>query len=156
MNFEETGNKVPVTVDELMKFSEQKLAEFDQQVSKSKSIPSPNPYTDPIIYKTKDGKTIMVPTEIQKQAVNDWYKKTGRNVPIMQQTNQEMEQVIKPKKFPQKKVVYVYENGTDLVKLGILIFAAVLALYLFFKMDNKQTSSPYNINTEQLRYVLAK
>lgn len=155
MNFRETGNKVPVTVDELINFSERQLGEFDALVSQSKSIPSQNPYTDPIIYTTQEGKTIKVPQEIQKEAVNNWYNKTGRNVPVMQQSNQEVvQEEMRPKQLPQKKVVYVQENGNDLVKLGILIFAAMLALYLFIKMGKE--SAPFGVTDEQLRYYLTK
>ena len=156
MNFKETGNKVPVTVDELIRFSEQQLGEFDALVSQSKAIPSQNPYTDPIIYTTQEGQTIMVPQEILKLAVNNWYNKPGRNVPVMQQTNQEVvQEEMRPKKLPQKKVIYVQENGNDFVKLGILIFAALLALYLFVKMG-KTESAPFGVTNEQLRYYLTK
>ena len=164
MSFQETGNKVPISADELSNYVTSQLQEFDLTISKKKTIPEFNPYIHPIIYKTKDGKTIKIPEGIQKQAVDLWYQKTGKNIPLMQQMQQQPQP--QPQPQPQqeiqsqemqlpKKVIYVYENDTSLIRLGILIFAAVLALFLFFKMNNS-SSSPFNINTEQLRYYLTK
>ena len=158
MNFQETGNKVPISGEELINYVQHQLGEFDVQSSQQKTIPSFNPYSQPIIYKTKDGKTIRIPDEIQKQALDLWYQKTGRNVPAMQQVQQvqqiqPMEQQEERAPKP-RKVVYVYEKDDSIIKLAILIFAAVLALYLFFKM-NKSTSGA-RVNTEQLRYYLTK
>ena len=162
MSFQETGNKVPISADELSNYVTSQLQEFDLTISKKKTIPEFNPYIHPIIYKTKDGKTIKIPEGIQKQAVDLWYQKTGKNIPLMQQMQQQPQPQPQPQQEIQsqemqlpKKVIYVYENDTSLIRLGILIFAAVLALFLFFKMNNS-SSSPFNINTEQLRYYLTK
>ena len=153
MNFKETGNKVPISGEELINYVQHKLGEFDAPSSQQKSIPFINPYSQEIIYKTKDGKTIKIPEEIQKQAVDLWYQKTGKNIALMQQIQPLQPEI---KSSPQKKVVYVYENDDSLIKLAILIFAAVLALYLFFKMNGQSSASPFGVNTEQLRYYLTK
>ena len=162
MSFQETGNKVPISTDELIKYVHFKLIEFDAIVAENKSIPSFNPYVHAIIYKTKDGKTIKIPEEIQKQAIDLLYQQTGKNI----QTSQQMPQVPQAQSMQpmqpmrrrklQKKVIYVYEEDNNPIKLGILIFAAVLALFLFFKMNSDAKSSPYNVDTEQLRYFLTK
>jgi hypothetical protein len=159
MSFRETGNKVPISTEELIKYVHFRLLEFDAIVSEQKSIPSFNPYVDEIIYKTKEGKTIKIPVEIQKQAIDMLYQQTGKNIPTSQQMPQtQPRQQMKPTRRPklQKKVIYVYEEDNNPIKLGILIFAAILALYLFFKINSDSQSSPYGVNTEKLRYYLAK
>jgi len=151
MNFKETGNKVPVTSQELIMFCQAKLAEFDESVSANKTIPLVNPYTDKMLYATKEGKTIMIPQEIQKQAVNFWYEQTGRNVPLMQQTNPEASntQIIIPKEKP------IVKEERDYIKLAILILAAMLALYLFIKIGNK-SDVKFGLEPQRLRYYMTK
>jgi len=157
MSFQETGNKVPISTEELIKYVQFKLSEFDIIVTNQKSIPPFNPYVDEIIYKTKDGKMIKVPEEIQKQAINIQYQQTGRNIPQAQQMPQTQMQMKPMRRHKlQKKVIYVYEEDNNPIKLGILIFAAILALYLFFKINSDSKSSPYGVNTEKLRYYLTK
>ena len=151
MNF--TGNKIPVTSQELIMYCQHKLAEFDESVSSNKTIPLINPYTDKIVYVTKEGKTIMIPQEIQKQAVNFWYEKTGRNVPLMQQTNPDAHND-KMMLRPRRK--HIIREQKDYVRLAILVFAALLALYLFFKMSNKHNDVKFGMDPERVRYYLAK
>jgi hypothetical protein len=149
MNYKETGNKIPISVPELIDFAHQKLAEYDSAVSTNKSISFQNPYSEPIIYPTKDGKTIMVPNEIQKQAIDLWYNKTGRNVPVMQQIPQN-EQIVEQ---PKQEVIYVYEDGNDIFKLAILIVAALFALYLFFNMRETSGSS---MSMDKVKFYLVR
>ena len=81
MNYQDTGNKIPVPVQELTAYVQKKLAEYDQlnllQISPHGSIDSllndkPNPYNDTIIYMTKDGRLIKVPKDIQNIAIDLW------------------------------------------------------------------------------------
>jgi|LakMenEpi03Aug12_release.lakeMendotaPanAssembly.Ray.scaffolds.fasta_scaffold295451_2 hypothetical protein len=152
MDFRETGNKIPISSDELINYAQTLLADFDTKISTNKSIPSVNPYVQPLIYKTNDGKTIRIPDEIQKQAVHIWYQKTGRNVPVMQQINQDYKEA--PTIDQKQKVVYVYENSDNYINIGILIIAAVLALFLLFKITGNTGHRSFNITSEQIRYYL--
>ena len=49
MSYQITGNKIPVTKDELINYIHEQLAFYD--VGKLKDM---NPYTEPIIYITKE------------------------------------------------------------------------------------------------------
>ena len=137
MNYQETGNQIPISQQELIIFVHSKLEDYDRKVSVLKMPTSPNPYTDPLIYTTKEGKTIKIPEEIQKQAVHDWYRQHGTNVPVMQRTPDIPPQLDKNQRQPRKAVMYVYEDGYDWVKITILVVAAIIALYLFFQMNKK-------------------
>lgn len=88
--YQETGNQVPVTVDELKECVNLKLAEFDSQPDKAGLQ---NPYVNDIIYQTKNGKTIKVPKNIQLDVVNDWVEKKKQ---AGQEQAQEMQPDIPP------------------------------------------------------------
>ena len=134
MNFQETGNKIPVTAQELIDYVQQLLEKHDTDISTNKVLPNFNPYTNPIIYNTNDGKTIKIPEEIQKQAIDLWYQKNGTNVAVMQQVqpqqiyNQYTEQTVDENKN---------RENTDYFTLFILIIGLVFALYLLYNMNNK-------------------
>ena len=82
MNYQETGNKIPVTVQELIGYVQKKLSEYDQlnllKVSSYGNIDSlllnqkPTPYKDYIIYMTREGKLIKIPEQIQNMAIDLW------------------------------------------------------------------------------------
>lgn len=115
MNYRETGNKIPISEIELSDYVRYKLQEFDDNPDIS-----PNPYTQPIIYKTKDNKVIMVPTDIHEKVLNKWHNNNNNT------------------KQPPK-AIYVYEKN-DWVKLGLLILAAMIALYFFYDIGHKTQS----------------
>ena len=92
MEYQETGNKIPISAQELVDYVKQQLAIHDASIASNQTLPDYNPYTHPVIYKTKDGKTIMIPDEIQKQAVSQWHDQNGTNVPVMQQVAPESQQ----------------------------------------------------------------
>lgn len=137
MNYQETGNQVPISQQELIIYVHQRLEDYDRKVSVLKTPTSPNPYTDPLIYTTKEGKTIKVPEEIQKEAVHEWYRQHGTNVPVMQRTPDIPPQLERPHR-PKKAIMYVYEDGYDWVKISILATAALIALYLFLQMNKNK------------------
>ena len=70
--YKETGNKVPLPMDELINFAQEKLQDFDRLVEATQSRPERSPYNSPIIYTTKEGKLVQIPEYIQQQAVNLW------------------------------------------------------------------------------------
>jgi len=112
MSYKITGNKIPVTKDELINYTHKQLQLYD--TGKLKDI---NPYTQQVIYITKDGKMIQVPQDIQKEAVASW--KPQARMPVMQ---------------IKKEVDEEAGTGqTDYLTIGILILAAILAIYLFNK-----------------------
>ena len=108
MSYQITGNKIPVTKDELIIYMKEQLSAFDSGMSKNT-----NPYTDAIIYNTKDGKMIQIPQEIQKEAITLW--------------NQQ------PKKFNLPMNENDDNDKPDYITIGILILAVILAIYLFNK-----------------------
>lgn len=155
MNYKETGNKVPISSEELMNHVHSKLALYDRHIAITKVPSTPNPYTDPIIYKTAGNKVIRIPDDIQKMAIHIWYQRNGTNVPAMQQPPSEQVQVKRTN--PKKKTVYVYENGYDNVKLIILVATAIIAAYLFMQMrKNAMSSDSFMTNNNTMRYYLAR
>lgn len=156
MEYQETGNKIPINAHELTDYVKQQLASHDAFVSGNKTLPEFNPYTHPIIYKTKDGKTIMIPDEIQKQAISQWYQEHGTNVPVAQYLPQETTQVVK---LPQgkPKIEYVDDDNGDYMRLGLLIFTVFVALYLFYKWGhNTSPSSGSGMSYDQIRAYMMR
>src|SRR5689334_21468905 len=100
MSYKQTGNKVPVTREELINYTHKQIHAYD--VGKLKDM---NPYTEPIIYVTKDGKMIQVPQEIQKEAVASWHQQPRLQMP---------ERMPMPKEEPE-------QGHTDYLTIRILI-----------------------------------
>ena len=128
-NYKETGNKVPVTMDMLISKCHALIAEYERTVSQQSNRPPFNPYMDPIIITTDDGKTIMVPKEVQKQAIDLWHNQTGQNVPLMRQyVEYEHHPVMKHKKKSGKSKKENNNNNTNYIMAIIIL----VALWLFF------------------------
>lgn len=115
---QETGKQIPVNIQELLLHVEYQLINFDNDV---------NPYTDILYYHTKDGKTIKIPDNIQKLAIENHKKQ---------------KQIIKPKKS--------YRTNQYMDYL-LPIITVIAALYLLYYMStSKGTGSGGN-----RRYILA-
>lgn len=132
MSYQITGNKIPVTKEELINYIHSQLAIYDQGNRET------NPYNEPIIYTTKDGKTIQVPTEIHNEAVKTWEPKLP---PIITKT-------------PKRKRLVETSKKVDYITLAILIFAAILTIYLYLKIDQGKIENP--VFDQNIRYFLTK
>lgn len=114
MDFKQTGKQIEVTVPELTEYVIKQLDLYDKYGDKNDGCP----YTDPIIYTTKDGKTIMVPKDIQKSIVDT-------RKPI--ETFQEM----KPVKKIEKNIEKTKESSDW--KLYVFIIIGFIVCYLLYK-----------------------
>lgn len=130
MEYQETGNKIPIKTSDLIKFIQKQLSDYEMSVSKTKTIGKYNPYTEPIIFKTKNGNTIMVPEEIKKYAINLWYKENGINVPVMMQESQ-LENI------DRSESLVNFDNtessSVNYIKIFIVVLVCILFIYYFVK-----------------------
>jgi len=137
MSFKETGNKIPISADELINYMHIQFSAYDKTKSGS------NPYTDTVIYTTKDGKTISIPKEIQQQAIEKFAD--------IKSTPFEYEAILPDSESKEvSNNVSIYDN--NLIKLGLLFFVAIIALYLFFNIDNDASM----FSAKRVRYYLTK
>ena len=80
-SFYRNGKQHHVPTKELIYHIFQQLYTYDVTIRRNQK-PSYNLYTDPIIYKTNAGKTIQIPTNVQKTAIASWIKKRHIKPPI--------------------------------------------------------------------------
>lgn len=141
-NFQETGNKIPVSEDELINYIYSQLAIFD------KTKQGTNPYTTQIIYKTKAGKTIMIPKDIQQRAISLWKMKN--------KVHENFQQEIQTEATAEAAKAEIINNATydnyELLKFTLLILVIIITLYLFFNADNAKSA----FSTQNIRYYLTK
>jgi hypothetical protein len=69
--YEQTGNKIPLTIDELMQCVFDRLDIYDSIGGGNNTASTYNPYIHPIIYNTRDGRTVQIPEDIQQRAINE-------------------------------------------------------------------------------------
>lgn len=74
-DYQFTGNSVPLQLDELKNYVTQLLFQYDKLVKVTDKKPEHNPYTDPIIYTTKEGKTVQIPEDIHNSIVSEYLGK---------------------------------------------------------------------------------
>lgn len=147
MNYEETGNKVPVTETELIKVM---IVKYDAYArSQNTSSPLPNPDKEPVIYTTQDGKTIKIPDEIKIKAKTIWLKDVINKV----QTNQMKVEDVGVK--PSAKIVKIYDDSQKLTNIIILALAVIIAAYLLYTYGGR-VKTMYNTSTEELKRYLQK
>lgn len=65
--FEKTGTDIPVMEEELIAYIQQKCYNYHDIPEGPDTL---NPFKDPIIYKTGDGKLIQIPKHIQEKAIS--------------------------------------------------------------------------------------
>lgn len=113
MSYQITGNKIPISKEELINYTHKQLSLYD-----AGKMQDANPYSQPIVYITKEGKMIQVPQEIQKEAISSWTPKP------------------KVQKAPVRVSVEAEEKeDPDYITIGILLLAAAIALYLFTRSN---------------------
>jgi hypothetical protein len=117
MNFKQTGNKIPVSADILTNYVNQQLNNYKGS--------GPNPFTTPIIYKTPENKSIMVPTNLQNQIINTWKSQHPEKFDdlLTEQEQIPLNPVVKTDKYKTMKII-------------ILVLIALFVLYLFFQHNN--------------------
>lgn len=77
IQYQKTGNDIPLPVDTLVNFVMEKCKEYDTLVDATGTQPTQSPYTDPVIFTTDEGKTVQVPQYIQQQAIKQWSEDRG-------------------------------------------------------------------------------
>lgn len=147
MNFQETGNKIPVTEQELIDYM---IVRYDAYAkSQNTSDPLPNLDKEKVIYTTKDGKTVQIPDEIKMKAKTIWLKDYINKVKNNQARVEDV-----GVKVPQK-VVKIYDNSQRLTNIIILSLAVIVAIYLLYMYGHKFREM-YNTGTEELKLYLGK
>jgi len=137
MEYKETGNKIPLQVDELSSYVMDKLKQFDALVKTTGGKPEQNPYNDPIIYITSEGKTVQIPTEIQRNAVNQW---NDMKNPSNQQNDMYDDQIVEELpyediKSTKDRTIQTKEQNEPKNYYNLLFYVilAILAAYFLFK-----------------------
>lgn len=150
--YKETGNKVPVSEDELIQYVISKINSYVDYIKQTNNTPKCNPFMEPIIYTTTEGKTIMVPDYIKEKGIQMWSQQN--NSPEINEIMIKSQKIPTPKN--DSKVIYVYENKNDFWVILILVFAAILAAYLFYNISQDGTKSYATLDTDNIRYFLSK
>lgn len=115
--YQETGNKIPVTEDELLKVMNQKYKDYYNDNS------LPNPDNTDVIYTTKDGKTIKIPDEIKMKAKTSWA------TALMKEKKEEIK---------KNKSDDVTKTSTIWGNMLILVIVIIIALYLLYVLNQKK------------------
>lgn len=118
--FQETGNKIPVTESELIKFMNLKYTEYynDNEL--------PNPEKNDVIYSTKDGKTIKIPDEIKTKAKAQWLK-------VLLQDSQQ--NINSNEDFTKDSTENNTKDSTNWWNIAIYIIVIIIALYLLYLLS---------------------
>lgn len=74
--YKKTGKEIPLNVNTLISFVHNKLDEYAFLKESTQTEPSNNPFTQPVIFTTDEGKLVQVPVEIQKQAISSWKQRS--------------------------------------------------------------------------------
>ncbi len=70
--YQQTGKSIPIQVPELISFVHNKLDQYVALTNATQMKPDFDPFSDPLIFTTQEGKLIQIPKDIQKQAVASW------------------------------------------------------------------------------------
>lgn len=71
-DYKQTGKSIPIKIPELTSFVHNKLDEYMYLTSSLQMQPKFNPFKQPIIYSTSEGKLVQVPDNIKKDAIASW------------------------------------------------------------------------------------
>lgn len=132
--YKETGNKVPLPLDELLNYAQEKLHEYDRMVEATQSKPSNSPYNDPIIYITKEGKLVQIPKYIQQQAIELWNNTKKKLTNFMNQPEIEYsEDLPVSKKFEEEEEEKKGNNTWKYVLCVIVTILILISAYVMMK-----------------------
>lgn len=151
--YEETGKRIPVSTEELVAFSYQKLEDYDRAIKSIGSKPNYNPYIEPILFTTKQGKLIKVPMDIQQKVVADWIAQKNKNVitelPVDQNKDIDKEEVNKQINKQINEKIYIIKEDNKYSTLFVICILVMLFLGLLVYMRNgsiSPISSNYYLN----------
>jgi len=75
-----TGNNISVPENELISSAHHHLNRYDELRQASGSIPQYNPYEQPIVYTTEDGRQVQIPEQIHQKAIDLWIANKNQNI----------------------------------------------------------------------------
>ena len=76
--YQRTGKEIPLNVSVLINFVHNKLDEYAFLKESTQSEPNFNPYTNPVIFTTDEGKLVQVPAESTSSRVSiPWSRCAG-------------------------------------------------------------------------------
>jgi len=139
IEYQKTGNHIPIPVDKLTNAVYEKLSEYDNLVNSLGMKPTQSPYKDQIIYTTDEGKLIQIPKYIQEQAVFKWNKKNGNTDQIPKQLNTynaNTHNTNTNNTNTHNKLednVIIKENNNIMIYIFLLVGALLIMLYLYNK-----------------------
>lgn len=152
MEYQQTGNSIPISVDLLMDHVFYELDRYDGIINASGAIPDVSPYTSPLIYTTEEGKQVKIPDNVQMNAIELWnrQKKTQLNPqsdyekykeafselhesPSNLLTNKVIQQV---QPIENDQPIYVVEKKDNKLYWIILIVILCAAGYYYYKRKN--------------------
>ena len=130
--YQETGNKIPIALTEFINYVQQILNEYDELLKATGTSPDFNPYTETLIYKTKDGKIVQIPEEIKKIAINDRKKNEACENGICSIKNKKIDLVneIEDKGTTPPEIVIIKEKNNKIYYLILIIIILAFIYYI--------------------------
>ena len=151
--FERTGNRVPLTPDELIAGVKEQLRLYDHNPNQST-----NPYQDPVIYTTAQGNQVQVPAPLQIKAIEEWMqqKEVMRSqmlqsrlpqsrllqTPQTPQTLQTL-QTLQTPQVPNPDLVPEFTQEPETTSSHIIWILIGMAVMYFLLTRNSQTQPVY-------------
>jgi hypothetical protein len=119
MEYRYTGAEIPVDVNDLYQKVDNELTGYDHNSDQYDY----SPYTDPVIYATPEGKTIVVPDDIKQDIINKHNMNRTSNTNLQKKNEQSND---------DNK-----DNGVNIKKI-LIIIGIMIVLYLAYKeLKNK-------------------
>ena len=129
-SFQETGNQIPIPIDEMIEFVHHKLDEFNYIVKATHNKPTQTPFYNDIIYPTADGKLVKIPKFIQDQAIKLWFEKNQKGEVVSNNKNPTNKAPTPTNINSQKKVVEETDYRNTII--FSLVLLVILGLYYYF------------------------
>ena len=137
VEYQPTGNNINLRMDELVDFVLEKLEQYEYIVKATQTVPSFSPYKDPIIYTTKEGKTVQIPEYVHQEAIKIWNQKKNKSInedsvqdiqelPIYESGDNYKNQL----NYKRKKEIGIEENDSNFrYFILILLFVGILVYF---------------------------
>jgi hypothetical protein len=120
--YRKTGNVHHIPLPEMIDHVILKINQFNEIKEATGGTPPQNPFTDALVFTTNDGRTVQIPEQVQKQAIEHYNKSI--NGPVEEKQEEEVEE--------QEPKVVVVESDNSILWFAIIIIGLIL-LYFIYK-----------------------
>lgn len=122
--YRKTGNTHHIPLPDMIEHVVMKINQFNEIKEATGGVPPQNPFSDPIVFTTKDGRTVQIPEQVQQQAVQEYHK-------MIIGDHDEVDEI--EEEYIEEPKLVVVEQDNTYMWMAIIILSLILLYFIYLQ-----------------------